>query len=145
MRKFDTGELIVPGIVALFVISYHVQVRDIPRDVLIWPLIVTVILLLLLAAVLFQMFRGFYGAVTNKPLLKPMALLLSSVVYLMVMPYLGYTLATFGFLMGLQIYLGARPANATIVAFSTTAILHVVMIIVMGLSLPRLETPFLTL
>ncbi len=61
------------------------------------------------------------------------------------MPFLGYAASSFLFLFGTQAYLGANKKIAFFVSLALTVLLHLVMIRIIDLDLPRLVTPFLTL
>ena len=76
---------------------------------------------------------------------KPLFLLLATVLFLAIMPWVGYTLSNFAYLLGVQLYLGSEKKRAYFVALGITIILHVVMVMLLGLTVPRLETPFFTL
>lgn len=144
MKKVDKGEFIVPGLIVAFILAYHFQVRTVPSEVLLWPYIVTVALVVMLSVVLFQVLKSDGGNRKAMALKKPAALLLLTVGFLAIMKFAGYTLSSFLFLLGTMLFLGTNRKVAFIVSFAIAAILHVVMISVMDLTLPRLVTSAFT-
>lgn len=145
MNRVDRGELIVPGIMGLFIAAYYWQVWSIPSQVLIWPYLVTGVLAIMLGATLFRIAKGAYGTAKKWSLKKPAALLLVTVLYLSAMPFLGYSVSNFFFLFGTQAWLGANKRAALVVSVILTVLLHLVMIRIVDLDLPRLVTPWFTL
>jgi hypothetical protein len=145
MKRVDRGEFIVPGIMGLFIAAYHWQVRSIPSEVLLWPYLVTGVLAVMLGATLFRIAKGVYGAAKGWSLKKPAGLLLVTALYLSAMPFLGYSASSFLFLFGTQAWLGANKRTAFIVSLVLTALLHLVMLRIVDLDLPRLITPLFTL
>lgn len=149
--KINKGELIVPGIMAAFLAAYFYQVwaDEVPADVLTWPIYVGAALAvcLLLVAVLYIPQRGeaAKAAVNVSAFKKPVALLIMTAVYIAAMNWIGYTLGSFLFLLVVQIYLGSGWRRALLVALVVAALLHVVMVELIGLGVPRLTTPWLTL
>lgn len=138
MRQVDKGELIVPGLIVAFLIAYHVQVRDVPSEVLLWPYMITIALVVMVGIVLFQVLREGGGGGVTTQLKKPAALFALSVGYLAIMKIAGYTLSSFFFLLCTMLVLGAGKKTAIVVSLSIAAILHAVMISVLGLDLPGL-------
>ena len=75
MKGVDKGELVVPGLMIAFLAAYHAQAYSLSSEVLLWPRIVTVLLVLLLGAVFLQIRRKEKGASGGKSLKKPAVLL----------------------------------------------------------------------
>lgn len=144
--KVNKGELIVPALMAAFIAAYYWQVRDIPSEVLIWPGYITVALAVLLVLVMVSYAFRASGEKTQKDnLRRPFLLVLFTSAYLVAMKYTGFSLGSFVYLFGIQIYLGSRRKRAFFVALSVALFLHFVMVIGLGLGVPRLNTPWFKL
>lgn len=152
--KIKKGELIIPALMAATTAAYYFQVwaKGLPYSVVVWPIYVTITLLILLALVVV-----FYipaegvseekkeAKLFKETFKKPLFLFLTTVLFLAIMPWVGYTVSSFAYLFGVQLYLGSEKKRAFLVALAIAIILHVVMVVLLGLSVPRLETSFFTL
>lgn len=152
--KIKKGELIIPALMAATTAAYYFQVwaKRLPYSVIVWPIYVTITLLILLALVVV-----FYipaegvseekkeAKLFKETFKKPLFLFLTTVLFLAIMPWVGYTVSSFAYLFGVQLYLGSEKKRAFLVALAIAIILHVVMVVLLGLSVPRLETSFFTL
>jgi len=141
MKGVDKGELVVPGLMIAFLAAYHAQAYSLSSEVLLWPRIVTVLLVLLLGAVFLQIRRKEKGASGGKSLKKPAVLFVITLAYLGSMPFLGYSLGSFLFLLITMRFLGTSVRRALLISLGLTLVLHGVMISLMDLPLPRLVTP----
>ncbi len=143
MKRVDKGEFVIPGLMIAFLLAYHVQTCSLASEVLLWPRIVTVLLVLLMGAVFLQIWRKEKVSSENekRSLKKPVVLFVIALVYLGSMPFLGYTLGSFLFLLVTMRFLGTRAKRAFLIALVITLILYGVMILLMDLPLPRLVTP----
>ena len=145
MKGLDKGELVVPGLMIAFLAAYHVQVHSLSPEVLLWPRIVTVLLVLLMGAVFLQIWGKEKGVSYKKSLKKPAVLFVITLAYLGSMPFLGYSLGSFLFLFVTMRFLGTPARRGLLIALVLTLVLHGVMISLMDLPLPRLVTPLGTL
>ena len=145
MKKIHKGELLVPGMMILFLLAYHGQTYALSSEVLLWPRIVTVLLVVLMGAVLLQTRKKEKKASSEGALKKSVALFAITLVYLGSMPFLGYTLGSFLFLLVTMVFLGTRRKGAFLISLVLTLLLHGVMISLMDLPLPRLVTSLGTL
>lgn len=144
-KRFNPQEAIVPGISLLFGIAYFVQTTDASWVAIKWPYALAVLAALLwLGVVAVYVFSKGENRGETKCLpglkLKPMLILVAPILYIVLMPYLGFALSSLLFLTLLFRSLDGRSwlRNAT-VAFIITAFLYVAMILLMQMSLPRLE------
>ena len=72
-------------------------------------------------------------------------LILITVIFLAGMKLIGFSLGSFFYLLAIQLYLGAEKKRAFAVSIAVVLFLHVVMIMGLGLAVPRLVTPYFTL
>ena len=141
--KLNRGELVVPGLMAAFTAAYYWQVREVPSEVLIWPGYITIALGIFAALVLMTYaFKGSTVKAKKGSLRRPFVLVLITVAYLGAMKYTGFTIGSFLYLMCVQVYLGSGKRRAFIVALSVSLFLHFVMVVGLGLAVPRLTTPW---
>lgn len=145
MKKVDKGELLVPGMMILFLLAYHGQTHALSSEVLLWPRIVTFFLVVFMGALLLQIRGKEKKPSSGGGLKKPVALFAITLVYLGSMPFLGYTLGSFLFLLVTMVFLGTRRKRAFLIALVLSLLLHGVMISLMDLPLPRLVTSLGTL
>jgi Tripartite tricarboxylate transporter TctB family len=144
-KRFNPQEAIVPGISILFGIAYFVQTTDASWVAIKWPYALAALAALLwLGVVAVYVFsKGKDGGETHGLSglkLKPMIILVAPILYIVIMPYLGFALSSLLFLSLLFRSLGGRSWLRNIaVAFIITAFLYVAMILLMQMSLPRLE------
>lgn len=149
--KFNKGELIVPLVMAAFLAAYYFQVRDIPPEVLEWPLYLAIALTVLLIIVLVIYLPGKPGQdggeETRNPgaILKPFILTVATVVFLIAMKFIGFTFSCFLYLSGVQLFLGSLVKRTLIVSIVVVFFLHTVMVVGLGLPVPRLITPYFKL
>lgn len=144
-KRFNPSETIVPGIALLFGIAYFVQTSDASWTAIKWPYALAVlagIFWLGIVAVYVFTHRSVSEKKEDLPTLnyKPLIILIAPLLYITTMPYLGFALSSFLFLVLLFRWLGGKSwmMNSAI-AFTITAVLYVAMILLMQMSLPRLE------
>ncbi len=143
-RRFNSGEAIIPGVSLAFGVAYFLQTTDGSMVALRWPYIIAVIAgLLWLAVVVFFLFDPRPETVKNSigwaEISKPALIFCAPIVYIGVMPYIGFALGSFLFLTILFRFFGGLSWLRNLaVAFSITLFLYVAMVILMKMSLPRL-------
>lgn len=139
-RRINWGETIVPGLTVLFLIAYFFQTRDASIDVLKWPIAIAAIVIVLMILVLCFFLYAPRPSIKKPDLGKALLLVIAPVLYIATMPYLGFALGSLLFLGCLFRFLGSRSWWRTcFVAVLITAILYVATIVLMDMSLPRLE------
>jgi len=144
-KRINLQEAIVPGLALLFGIAYFVQTSDAPAVAIKWPYALAGLTLVFWLAVV-----GFY--VLGRPgegetqknsladLKKPLFILVAPIIYIAVMPYIGFALSSLAFLTLLFRFLGGKSWWRNIlVAFCITSFLYVAMVLLMQMALPRLE------
>ena len=144
--KYNKGELIIPMLMAAFMAAYCYQVRVIPFDVLIWPACVAIVVVTLMIVVICTyVFDTPKSEHRRASFHKPFMLILITVIFLAGMKLIGFSLGSFFYLLAIQLYLGAEKKRAFAVSIAVVLFLHVVMIMGLGLAVPRLVTPYFTL
>jgi len=149
------SETIVPGIALLFVIAYFVQTRDAPAVAIYWPVITAVgggILwsAILLRYVLLQKSTSSLNLPVEGNFIQEMGrpgiILVSSVVYLIAVPRLGFSISNFVFMLLLFRGLGSLQWAKNIqVAIGITVFLHLALIVFMKLTLPQLNLGYFSI
>lgn len=144
-KHFNPQEAIVPGITLLFGIAYFVQTTDAPWVAIKWSyalagltgvfwLAVTAVYVFSRSAKQDENLSSF----TAKK--KPLIILVAPIIYIAIMPYIGFALSSLIFLSLLFRALGGKSWWRNIlIAFCITAFLYVAMILLMQMALPRLE------
>lgn len=143
-KRFRPGEAIIPGISLIFGIWYFIQTRDASLTAIKWPYIIAALSGILWLGVVFFFVFTSRETVSVEPLQKNgmskiILIFLAPVIYIWIMPYIGFGIASFLFLMILFRLLGGRSwiRNGG-AALSITLFLYVSMILLMKMSLPRL-------
>lgn len=143
-KPFNKHEAIIPGIALLFAIAYFVQTSDAAWAVIKWPIalaIVTGIFWLSIVAV--YVFSKSTANEEKKPpskKFKPFVILVAPLVYVAIMPYIGFALSSLLFLSILFRCLDGKSwVRNIIIASMITTFLYVAMIVLMKMALPRLE------
>lgn len=145
-KGFNLQEAIVPGISLLFGCAYFVQTNDAPWVAIQWPYA--------LAGLTFFLWLGVVGRYVLRPTegsdeasdsgpgsrWKPLVILIAPILYVGLMPSLGFAISSLLFLTLLFRLLGGRSWLVNgLVALAMTAFLYVAMIVLMQMALPRLE------
>jgi len=144
-RGFNPGEAIIPGISLAFGIAYFVQTTDASMVAIKWPYILATLTgALWLGVVSVYLFSHQIVAsktvVSRSQIFKPILILVAPIAYILIMPYLGFALSSMLFLTMLFKCLGAQSWIRNIgIAFLITAFLYLAMVILMKMTLPRLE------
>ncbi len=144
-RNFNSGEAIIPGISLAFGIAYFVQTTDASMVAIKWPYILAtltgVLWLGVVSAYLFSHQTEASKVIVSLPqTFKPILILVAPIAYIVVMPYLGFALSSMIFLAMLFRRLGGQSWVRNIsIAFTVTAFLYLAMVILMKMTLPRLE------
>ena len=157
MRKtsISWGESIVPLLAVIFGIAYFFQTRDAPIDALYWPIIIAIVAGSLWVAVVVK-FVFSNEAVTRQIRVnfsdfmaesqRPAIVVICSLVYLLAVPWLGFSLSNFLLMLILFRCLGSqRWLQNCLVAVGITAFLHIALILFMKLSLPQLNLGIIAL
>jgi len=146
MKDERIGQAVVPAIAIIFAISYFIQTADAPKGTLIWPAATAVLAGVLLLIILVQLI--FKKKEARKPslpglkwatVLKPLMILTGPVLYVALLPVLGFTPANLIFLsLMFRALGGTRWVQNFFVAFIIALFLHLTLIVFMKLALPRL-------
>jgi hypothetical protein len=149
-RAVNWGEAIVPGIALLFGAAFFVQTWSGPSKALYWPIIVAVVfgLFWLLAVIKFIFMAPQEAASPAEK--KPGGIMArygrsmliggGALVYVVLVPYLGFTVGSFLFMLAIFRGLGSRKwVTNILVSAGITAFLHVALIVLMKMSLPQLQ------
>lgn len=144
-KRCDPGEAVVPGLTLAFGIAYLVQTAGAPATAMRWPIIIAAVTGgLWLAIVIHHVFTPRRAAVApprGGRERKLSALIVGGpLLYLLILPSLGFAVSTMIFLPALFRALGGRSwgRNVTI-AFVMTAVLQIALIGLMRMDLPRLQ------
>jgi len=144
-KTFIPGEAIVPGLTLLFGLAYLVQTRDAFATAMRWPyIIVAATGALWLAVVYLYVFARsetkHSARFDLRPLAVPGIMVIAPLVYLAVMPWIGFALSTFFFLPILFRMLGGRSWRQNLlIALVLTVVLQLGLVVLMHMSLPRLK------
>jgi hypothetical protein len=148
-RTINWGEALVPGIGLLFGIAYFLQVTDASWVALYWPVLIAAISGLLWFVIVFSFVFSKGEQVRRDRVLlswvrekgrKVSLIFLTSIGYLVVIPYLGFSLTNFCFMILVFRCLGSRKwAQNLVVALVITVFLHFALIVFMKMSLPQLS------
>lgn len=148
-RTINWGEAVVPGIGLLFGIAYFLQVTDASWVALYWPVLIAAIsgFLWLVIVLSFVVSKGeqvrrdrFSISGIREKGRKVSLIFLASIGYLLVIPYLGFSLTNFCFMILVFRCLGSRKwAQNLVVALVITVFLHFALIVFMKMSLPQLS------
>jgi hypothetical protein len=151
MRKksINWGESIVPLLALAFGAAYFFQTRDAPIVALYWPIIIGIVAgsLWIAVVVKFAFFKKDVTRQTRGNLSDIIAkshrtaiVLVCSAGYLIAVPWLGFSLSNFIFMLVLFRCLGSqRWLQNCAVALGIAVFLHVALITFMKLSLPQLN------
>ena len=147
-RRIDWGEAIIPGIALFFGIAYFIQVRGGPWVAIYWPVVLLIIVCPLWLMVVFSFVFPKREPVERRPFSfssfwergrKVAIVFFASIGYLVVIPYLGFSITNFCFLISIFRILGSRKWSQNIViALIIVLALHVGLIVLMRLRLPQL-------
>lgn len=151
----DWGEAIVPALALVFGASFFFQTMDAPRKAIIWPIIVAstvgVFWICILAAFVIKRAplreRTTQGG-DSKPMKTkgPVMVLAGTVLYLAVIPWLGFSLSNFVFMISIFRALGGTNWTRNLIVASIISLfLHLVLVYFMQLSVPRLELGGITI
>lgn len=135
----------IPGLALLFALAFLYQTRDASMTVMRWPFMMLTITGILWLGVVGR-YVFFDGDKERTPLprlsqyLLPALMVVVPVLYLVLMPYLGFAVSTFLFLPTMFRLLGSRSWKANLViAVVLTVVLQLAMIVLLHMELPRLE------
>jgi hypothetical protein len=147
-RTVNWGETVVPGIGLLFAIAYFIQVTGASWVAIYWPVLIAGVLGVLWLVIVFSFVlpkaeqadrRRFSLSWLWGEGRKVSMIFLSSIGYLLVLPYLGFSLTNFCFMIVVFRSLGSkRWIQNIVVALVITLFLHFALVIFMKMSLPRL-------
>lgn len=146
----DLGEAVVPVITLVFGAAFFIQTTDAPMDALFWPLITAAITGGFLLAIIHSFVLKRPDQKTGAPapgrfsvsnLLKGrVALILyASVGYLLLIPYLGFTLTNFVFMLVVFRSLGSKKWGQNLaVGAGISLFLYLALVVLMKQELPTL-------
>jgi cobalamin synthase len=146
MKDERIGQAVVPAIAIIFAISYFIQTAEAPEGTLIWPAAMAVLAGVLLLIILVQLFfqkkepqKTSLSSLKWDTVLKPLMILMGPILYVALLPVLGFTPANLIFLsLMFRALGGTRWLQNFVVAFIIALFLHLTLIVFMKLSLPRL-------
>lgn len=144
-KTFIPGETIVPGLTLLFALAYMIQTRDGSATAMRWPYIIAsatgALWLAVVCRYVFARSKSTPSARFDlRALAAPGTMVVAPLVYLAVMPYLGFALSTFLFLPILFRVLGSRSwRHNLLIALVLTVVLQLGLVVLMHMSLPRLQ------
>ena len=145
--KIDLGEAVVPTIGLVFGISFFLQTGDAPTDAMQWPYLGAGAALLLWLPILFKFvlkregpFGKFHMSWLWKDGRRVLFIFFAPIVYLLLMPHLGFSLSNFFLLLVVFRGLGGQNWIRNVsVAVVITLFLHLALIVFMQLSIPQLN------
>jgi len=148
-KRINWGETVIPALSLLFGITYFLQTLDAPKIAIYWPVIIAALVGILWLSVLikFVFVKEKSPDRPRRSLSKtigeshpPRLILLGSIGYLLFVPWLGFSLSNFCFMLIIFRGLGSHKwIQNLLVALGITVFLHVALIIFMRLSLPQLN------
>ncbi|WP_022849630.1 tripartite tricarboxylate transporter TctB family protein [Limisalsivibrio acetivorans] len=138
------GELFVPALMAGFLGVYLFQTADAPRVAMVWPYIIIGFTSLLLMIVLFnnreKLLPSAGSKESRKHYKKPAILIALTIVYLTALPFAGFTLSSFIYLVSVLFFLGVHSVfQLILVPGIICAFLYLSLIKAMQISLPSIE------
>ena len=142
----DWGEAVVPAIGLLFGVSFFLQTGDAPEDAMQWPYLTAAAASLLWVPIVFKFVRSRVTRPEKIPIerlwrnnRRVVFIFCAPVGYLLLMPYIGFTIANFFLLLIVFRGLGGKRWIRNIsVAFVIALFLHLALVVFMQLSLPQL-------
>lgn len=141
-KKFNYGELIVPGLSALFALSYFIQTSDAPFVAMQWPYMVAILFAVLWCAVFIIFIIKRSSAEEEKKISidkRQLVIFAAPVIYIFAMNYLGFAISSFIFLAILFRILGSKSwVRNILVAFIFAAVLYTALVVLMQMSFPEL-------
>ncbi len=152
--RINWGETIIPGLALAFGMAFFFQTRDAPPTVMYWPLIAASLTALLGILIFFR----FIVVKTEEPVstapkgietrmreAKKMGVVfLGATAYLASLSYLGFSICNFLFMLAVCHGLGGRKwVHNVFVALGVTVFLHLILIVLMKMNLPRLDLGWL--
>lgn len=157
-RKYSVnwGEAIVPGMAFVFGLAFFFQTRNAPPTVLYWPIIAASLTGILWILIIFRFVvvktkeavaaapKGL--AAKMREAKKPGVVFLCATAYLAALPYLGFFICNFMFMLTVFRGLGGRKwVQNVLVALGLTVFLHLILIVLMKMNLPRLDIGWLAI
>ena len=147
------GELVVPGLSLIFGLAFFLQTGDAPDQVLLWPFITCGIAMLFWLPIVWKFIPkpSTWASGLNLAWLwgqgrRVSFILLATLGYLILLPWLGFTLGNLVFMLAVFRVLGGKRWIINLaVAGGIAGFLHVALIELMQLNLPRLELAGLVL
>ncbi len=144
--RIDWGEVVVPAIGLVFGLSFFFQTGDAPKDAMQWPYLTAAAAFLLWVPIVVTFVRRRRVPVEKLRLRRlwetgrrTAFIFVAAVGYLLLMPFIGFSLANFLLLLIVFRGLGGRRWLRNIaVALGITLFLHLALVVFMQLSLPRL-------
>lgn len=148
-RRIDWGEAIIPGIALVFGVAYFIQVKGGPWVAIYWPVVLLIIVcplwLMLVVSFVFSKSEPVERSTFSLTSFwekgrKVVIVFFASIGYLVAIPYLGFSITNFCFLISIFRILGGKKWSQNIViALIIVLALHVGLIVLMRLRLPQLS------
>lgn len=143
-KHFNKNEAIIPSISLLFTIAYFMQTSDANWSVIKWPTALAIVTGIFWLSIVTVYVFSKQTSNDEKKLpskkFKPFVILVAPLVYVAIMPYVGFALSSLLFLTILFRCLDGKSWSRNIfIASVITSFLYIVMIVLMKMALPRLE------
>lgn len=154
--RINWGEAVVPILTLLFGVAFLLQTLDAPKVAIFWPAIIgsltcalwlaVVVKFVLLKEAISENGKKVDAKKIFDDFKRPGLVLFGSFGYLFALPWLGFTLSNFVFMLIIFRGLGSTKwLNNVLIALGIAIFLHISLIVVMQLSLPQLDLYVFTL
>ena len=147
-KTINWGECIIPGLALIFAILYFIQVKNAPWGAIYWPFLIAIILLPIWVMIIYNFAltdneKSQHGSFSIswflKGGLKVSIVFVASVGYLVCIPYIGFSITNFLFMISIFRFLGNKNIIQNItLSLIITLFLHISFIFAMKLDLPQL-------
>ena len=145
--RINWGEAVIPILTLLFGLAFLLQTIDAPKVAIFWPAIVgsltcvlwlaVVVKFVILKETISENGKKVDAKQIVKDFKRPGLVLFGSLGYLFALPWLGFTLSNFVFLLIIFRGLGSKKwLNNVLTALGIAIFLHISLIVIMQLSLP---------
>ncbi len=144
--RIDWGEAVVPAIGLVFGLSFFFQTGNAPKDAMQWPYLTAAAAFSLWVPIVVKYLRSRTSSTAKFQMprvwensRRVVFIFAATVGYLLLMPFIGFSVANFFLLLIVFRGLGGRRWLRNIsVAFTITLFLHLALVVFMQLSLPQL-------
>ena len=144
-RRIISGEAIIPFLTFVFGIAFLLQTKGAPAGVMNWPwMIISIMALFWIAVVIRYCIQKSVQPPSRsfsvQQLILPMQVVGLPLIYLFLLPHLGFAVCTTLFLMTMFAMLGGKSwASNFGIALAFTLFLQISLIYLLHMTLPRLE------